>query len=207
MPISIAQWQSTWSKLQLQAPDARLFDSVVQHYSQAHRCYHTLCHLEECFAKLEELRSEAVHAAEIELALWFHDAVYEVRRQDNEERSAEWACACLRQAGAADDVVQRVHALIMATRHHRPAADVDAQILLDVDLSILAAPAERFHEYERQIRAEYRHVPLPLFIHKREKLLEAFLSRARIFNTDTFFERYEQQARNNIVHALGRLGA
>ena len=201
MPISIEQWQSTWNKLGLRAPEA-LFDAVMQAYSEPHRHYHTLRHLEECFSRLEELRPEAVHLGEIELALWFHDAIYDTRRHDNEEKSAGWACSCLEQAGAPEEITRRVRSLILATQRHEAATDADANFLLDVDLSILAAPPERFREYERQIRDEYRHVPLPLFRQKRKEVLEGFLNRPRIFNTGAFFERYESQARSNIESVL-----
>lgn len=205
MPISFEQWQSTWNKLGLRAPEAQVFDSIMQAYSEPHRHYHTVRHLEECFAKLEELQAEAVHIGEIELALWFHDAIYNVKRHDNEEKSAAWAVSCLRQANAPDEVIQHVHSLILATRHHGPTTDGDASVLLDVDLSILGAPPERFQEYEQQIRDEYRHVPLPLFAYKRKMVLEAFLKRPRIFDSSVFLDRYELQARNNIGNALLRL--
>lgn len=203
MSMSLERWQSTWSKLRLEAPQPQVFDAIIQHYSEPHRHYHTARHLEECFAKLEELRAEAQHLGEIELALWFHDAVYAVSLHDNEEQSAKWAYACLQAVNAPIEMMERVYSLVMATRHHAPPSNIDAKILVDVDLSILAAPCSRFQEYEQQIRNEYRHVPSLQFKQKRKRVLESFLNRARIFNTDTFFERYELQARNNIVQAIG----
>ncbi|ALU91089.1 hypothetical protein Hrubri_3939 [Herbaspirillum rubrisubalbicans M1] len=202
MPLTHEQWQSTWRTLGLPCPDAQWFDAIIEHYSQPHRHYHTLQHLEECFEKWEELRAESHHPGEVELALWFHDLIYDVRRHDNEERSAAQATTCLQEAGATEETARRVHALIMATRQHDAKADVDTTILVDVDLSILAAPAARFQEYERQIRAEYQYVPQPLFKQERKKILQAFLHRPRIFNTDRFFQRYEQAARENIEQAL-----
>ena len=202
MTITAERWESTWNKLGLVCPDPRLFDSVIENYSQPHRHYHTVEHLEECFAKWEELRAQSRHPGEVELALWFHDIIYDVMRHDNEEKSAEWAHRCLRGAGASEELAQRVHTLIMATRRHETRDDVDATILVDVDLSILAAPPDRFREYERQIRAEYAYVPQPLFTQERSKILRGFLNRPRIFNTATFFERYEAKARSNLEDTL-----
>lgn len=202
MPLSIERWQATWIKLGLDAPAEAWFHSLMRAYSEPHRHYHTLRHLEECFSKLQELQAEALHMGEIELALWFHDAIYNVKRHDNEEKSAEWAGDCLRQANAPDETIQRVRTLILATRHHQPDTGIDAGVLSDADLSILAASPERFREYEQQIRDEYCHVPLSQFICKRRKVLLGFLNRPRIFNTGAFFERYELQARNNIKNAL-----
>jgi predicted metal-dependent HD superfamily phosphohydrolase len=78
---------------------------------------------------------------------------------------------------------------------------------VDVDLSILGSPLVRYEEYERQIRAEYSHVPPKIFESKRAGILQGFLDRPRIFNTQVFFERYEQPARVNLARAIARLRA
>jgi predicted metal-dependent HD superfamily phosphohydrolase len=133
----------------------------------------------------------------VELALWFHDAIYDTHRSDNEERSADWAKSSVRNV--------RVHALVMATRHEAVPHDIDAQVLVDVDLWILSAPEERFDEYEAQIRQEYGWVPGPIYRHKRKAILESFVARAAIYNTSRFIERYEAQARANLARSLARL--
>jgi predicted metal-dependent HD superfamily phosphohydrolase len=133
----------------------------------------------------------------VELALWFHDAIYDTHRSDNEERSADWAKASVGNA--------RVHALVMATRHEAVPHDIDAQVLVDVDLWILGAPEERFDEYESQVRQEYGWVPGPIYRRKRKAILESFLARAAIYNTARFIERYEPQARVNLARSLARL--
>ncbi|MGC4245009.1 MAG: hypothetical protein QM686_23190 [Herbaspirillum sp.] len=202
MTLTTQRWDLTWKKLGLVCPDTHLFDSVLSHYREPHRHYHTLQHLHECFAKWEELRTESSHPGEVELALWFHDVIYDVKRHDNEEKSADWARRCLLDAGASEEIAQRVHALVMATRHHQPSVEDDASLLVDVDLSILAAPPDRFEEYERQIRAEYDYVPLALFMQERKKILQGFLNRPRIYRTKTFFELYEATARKNLERAI-----
>jgi predicted metal-dependent HD superfamily phosphohydrolase len=93
----------------------------------------------------------------------------------------------------------------MATRHEAVPADVDAQVLVDVDLSILGAEPARFDQYEAQVREEYGWVPGPIYRHKRKAILESFLTRAAIYNTSRFVERYERQARANLARALARL--
>ncbi|MCI0349539.1 MAG: hypothetical protein L0Z53_08965, partial [Acidobacteriales bacterium] len=69
------QWQEMWKGLGVAAADAALFQELLGRYSETHRSYHTLQHLEECFAALEQARALAEHPCEVELALWFHDAV------------------------------------------------------------------------------------------------------------------------------------
>jgi predicted metal-dependent HD superfamily phosphohydrolase len=91
----------------------------------------------------------------------------------------------------------------MATRHHAVPSGIDARILVDADLAILAAPWDRFHEYEQQIRTEYAHVSSPYFAARRKEILEQFLRRDRIFATSAFHDRYEQAARRNLRQAIG----
>jgi len=83
---SIHQWRSTWSGfgIELTRSLTAHFDDLIRRYSEPHRKYHTCQHLDECFEKLEELRSEAAHPHEVEIALWFHDAIYEKQSSQNE---------------------------------------------------------------------------------------------------------------------------
>jgi len=136
-------------------PGEQLFAEVMRRYAEPHRSYHTTRHLDECFAKLDEARQHADRLYEIELALWFHDAVYDVRGSDNEERSASWAQAVVLAAGLDTSVEGRVRDLILATRHDVSPPAGDAALLVDVDLAILGSPVERFDEYEHQVRQEY----------------------------------------------------
>lgn len=200
------RWDATWKALGLAAPEGARAD-VWRRYCEPQRHYHTLVHLQECFERFDELRGQANHAAEIELALWFHDAVYDVRRHDNEERSAELAREVLLGAGLDAAAAQRVCELIMATRHAAAPAGLDAQILVDVDLSILAAAPVRFHEYELQIRKEYAHVPDALFAQKRMEILQGFLDRDAIYTTAAFQAKYEAAARDNLRDAMERIAA
>ena len=111
----------------------------------------------------------------------------------------------MRRANVDEEAVARVHSLILATRHQVVPSGIDAEILVDVDLSILAAPEPRFDEYERQIREEYKHVPQALFSLKRKQILEEFLARPRIYLSPLFFERHEERARLNIMRSLRHL--
>ena len=169
---------------------AGLLEELLARYREPHRHYHTLRHLEECFEKLDELRDLAAHPEEVALAIWFHDAIYDPGRDDNEARSAAWA---RRTVG------EPIAELVMATRHDAVPAKVDAQVLVDVDLAILGAPPRRFEEYERQVREEYCWVPAPDYDLQRRQILDTFLARPTIYNTRRFIERYEAQARRNLA--------
>lgn len=194
-----------WKALGAATCDEALYHELIARYSEPHRKYHTTRHLDDCFARLLEVEARAIHRQEIELALWFHDAIYDTRRKDNEEKSAEWARSAALRLGLPNAAAERVHALIMATRHNATPDDPDARLLVDIDLSILGAGAERFDEYERQIREEYAWVREFLFRSERRKILKSFIARPRIFNTGHFFRTHEAQARANIERSLRQL--
>lgn len=206
MPTPI-QWQNAWQTIGVHKPKIpfEVYHDVVTQYAEPHRHYHTLQHLDECIAQFAELKHLAMHPGEIELALWFHDAIYDPHRNDNEELSADWAKSSILSAGLDSAVAVRIHDLIMATQHRTTPQDSETQIMLDADLSILGASPQRFQEYEIQIRQEYAFVPETIFRTKRAEILERFMSQSTIFNTSIFIERYEHIARLNLKHALESL--
>lgn len=207
MSVSLESWRQTWRELGAAAPDEGLYDQLITCWNEEHRRYHTLQHLGECLAHFATVRDQAQRPAEIELALWFHDAFYEPRRDDNELLSAQWARSSVLQAGLPVDVADRVHALVMATCHDATPEDADAQLLVDVDLSILGAEPARFDEFDEQIRAEYAHVPDEAYRQGRSRVLISFLARPRLYSTEHFHEALERRAKDNLRRALARLSS
>jgi len=197
-----ARWAALWQRLGLPEPEG-LCGALLDAYSEAQRHYHTLQHLGECLALAETFRAEAERFDEIELALWFHDAVYDVRAHDNEARSAHWAVTALRAAGLDEQACGRIHDLVMATSHSALPGTRDGALLTDIDLSILGAPEARFAEYEQQIRAEYAWVAPDIYAARRRAVLQAFLEREPIYATPALRRRFEEQARRNLSHAIG----
>lgn len=203
MDILHASWQRAWPGIGAAGEGGGLFERLKAAYAEPQRHYHTLQHLRECLAAFDTARELAEHPYEVELALWFHDAIYEVKRHDNEQRSADWARETLLEAGAPAEAAQRVHALVMATRHTAAPKGQDEKLLVDIDLSILGAERARFDEYERQIRREYAFVPGFLFRRKRREILRGFLARKAIYSTPHFNAALEARARANLQRATG----
>lgn len=197
-----SSWHRAWQGLSASGTGHSVRDAVVARYSEPHRKYHTIQHLEECLHTFELIRHTADHPFEAELAIWFHDAIYDLRAQDNEARSAVWAQSELQRAGVAAESASRVHELILVTKHDRLPASVDEGVLIDVDLSILGATPERFNEYERQIRQEYSYVPDLLFRRKRRSILQSFLQRPEIYSTPRLHQELETRARVNLASAI-----
>ncbi|VWX62741.1 Predicted metal-dependent phosphohydrolase, HD superfamily [Burkholderiales bacterium 8X] len=197
-----ANWLGAWHALGVDSPDDGLFDALCAAYSEPHRAYHTLQHLGECLDHLSREAAAAERPAEVALALWFHDAFYDVHRGDNEQRSADWAAQAMIDAGVAREQAARVHRLVMATCHDVLPEGADAELLIDIDLAILGADTARFAEYERQIRHEYAHIAPDIFEPRRQGILGRFLARAPLYRTAPMRERLEAQARRNLATAI-----
>jgi predicted metal-dependent HD superfamily phosphohydrolase len=132
--------------------------------------------------------------------------VYDPKRSDNEQASADRARDALLDGRVEAAVAERVHALVMATRHAAVPSDSDQQLLVDIDLAILGAPPLRFDQYEAQVRAEYQWVPGFIFRRERRKILQQFVDRTRVYQTAPFFEQFESQARTNLQRSIRQLG-
>jgi predicted metal-dependent HD superfamily phosphohydrolase len=205
MELSLTNWHSMWEELGVSNSNDDLFHRLIRCYSESHRRYHTARHLEECFAHLEIVRSLAERVGEVELALWFHDAIYDTHNSDNEERSAAWASESALAAGLSSEQASRINDLVMATRHSAAPVGTDAKLLVDIDLGILGAETDRFEEYELQVREEYGWVPELLYRSGRRKILIEFADRESIYSTEYFRAAYEVRARENIARSLSRL--
>jgi predicted metal-dependent HD superfamily phosphohydrolase len=199
------RWQALWTSAALSGDPCPWYERLVALYSEKHRHYHTLQHISECLGEFDAAISQAHDPVAVELAIWFHDAIYKPRAADNEERSAALAKECLTAAAAALALIAAVGGLVLDTKAHVTSGHPDSPLLIDIDLSILGQPEARFDEYERQVRAEYSWVPQIIFRPKRVAILRGFLDRPRIYATDLFFDKYEQAARANLERSLAKL--
>jgi predicted metal-dependent HD superfamily phosphohydrolase len=156
-------------------------------------------------ATLDEFNHLAAYPAEVECALWFHDAIYEPMSNSNEERSANWAAEFGGRVGVPSESVARIRAHIMATRHVALPVDDDSRLVVDIDLAILGADPSRYDEFDRDVRREYRWVPGIVYRSKRAAILQSFLDRPRIYHAQLAYERFEHNARANLSGAIRTL--
>lgn len=188
-------------------------DALLTAYAAPDRGYHDVEHLGEVLDRLDELHValpslglEAVRL-EVELAAWFHDAVYD-DAPDPEGRSAAWAAEALAGVVAAGDQVDvtEVVRLVLLTRAHDPGpGDAAGAALCDADLAILAAPTTRYNAYVRGVRQEYAAVPDDLFARGRAEVLRGLLERPTLFTTAYARSRWEPAARENAGRELAAL--
>jgi len=201
------RWNRLLRRFGASAPADETFDELLAAYGDRQRHYHTFAHILDCLEVLDRFEHLAIQPHEIEAAIWFHDAVYDTHRGDNEEASADWAAATLRSYGAPTDAVERVRRIILATCHEGEPQTSDEALALDIDLSILGRDKAEFDKYQEQIRREFEWVPADAFRSARIKVLRSFLDRERIFRTNEMRTRYEDGARKNLETALEELVA
>jgi len=184
---------------------------LVGVYTGADRHYHDLRHIKVMLALAQKHAGEINDREVVEAAIWFHDAVYDTRKADNEAESAKLAAQLL--AGAVEqDRLELVASMIRASADHRVpeatmdgAAAKDCALFLDVDLAILGSAPAEFEGYERDVRAEYDWVPEEAWIAGRAKVLSSFLARPFVYGTPQFRKSHEATARANLVRSLAKL--
>lgn len=203
------RWIRWWKHVGATGGDGRaVFETIVAHYTEPYRAYHTLEHLEHCFEEFDRVKHLAYHVLTLELAIWLHDVIYDPTARNNEEQSAELALRLCRQAKLGDNFGKLVANLIRLTKHTGASAvSKNGRLLLDIDLAILGQPPKRFWEYERQIRIEYAWVPEDEYRQRRAEVLRSFLKPRPIYRTWSFQERYEAQARANLEASIAVLEA
>ena len=187
-----------------------LADGLRLRYGEAHRHYHDMSHIDAMLAGFAAVRESLENPGAVELAVWYHDAVYDPHAGDNEAESAELLKAEL--TGRIDDAtLRRAEGMIRATFGHRLPEDLDSgersdcAAFLDLDLAILGADETAFDAYDDNIRKEYDFVPDDLYRPARRAVLEGFLGRPRLYFTEPASRQLELPARTNLQRAIDRL--
>ena len=186
------------------------FAELVAAYGQPQRHYHTLSHISALLTGMENCRALLNDVEAVELAIWFHDAIYDPQANDNEERSASLARNILKER-LIPQQLERVCALILATKKHEidsvtaKLAASDAAYFLDLDLQILGAESEYYDDYEAAVRREYHYLPDSVWREGRSAVLQRFLARPRLYFSDFFADKLEKRARENLAHSLEKL--
>lgn len=177
-------------------------EPLLTRWREPHRRYHGEDHLRFLLARLDELAGSAADPVAVELAGWFHDAVYDPRGADNEERSAQLAETDLPDSARRAEVAR----LVRLTAGHRPApGDTNGATLCDADLAILAGAPEAYAAYAAAVRDEYGHLDDAVFAAGRGEVLRQLLTRPRLFHTAYGAEHWEETARFNLTTELGLL--
>jgi len=201
-----------WAALAGDSPTARTeWAAVVEAWSEPHRRYHGLAHLAAVLGLVGELAATLTDPAPdpdaVRLAAWYHDVVYDPRRDDNEQVSAERARAGLRglvDAGRVEEVAR----LVLLTAGHDPGpGDANGAVLCDADLAVLAGPPEAYAGYASAVREEYGHLPDEVFVPGRIAVLEHLLALPALYRLPAVAREWTPRARANMTAELTLLRA
>lgn len=176
-------------------------------YQEPHRRYHTLVHIEDCLSRLAATPGLDDHERDLLVqAIWWHDAVYDPLRPDNEARSADLAREALAGAKAPEADIAEIERLILLTKGHTvEAGDRLGALMVSIDLSILGAEPAAYAAYARAIREEYAAVPDEIYRAGRARVLESFLAAPVLFPDPAFATALDAQARRNLAAEIAEL--
>ncbi len=201
--------KNAWKKLCLTiSTDLELIDSlgleIEKQYSLKIRHYHNLKHIENMLLQADSIQNEIKNWEAFVFSIWYHDIVYKPTRKDNEAKSAVLAKMRLKQLNIDEKTLKIIQKLIISTKTHEVdlAENNDNAFLLDIDLSILGSNWNTYEKYIKNIRKEYAIYPNFMYRKGRKKVLQHFLERETLYFTEIFQNKYEKQARKNLIKEI-----
>jgi len=195
----LARWNATLPRQQ------ELGENLITRYSEPHRHHHTTKHLLHVLTMIDQLADDH-DVFLVQLAAWFHDAVYAIPpgQISNEEASARLALRELSRVGLEQEDLNQVARLVRLTETHLPGPrDPEGELLCDADLAILASQPADYADYVAAVREEYTQVPEEQFLAGRLAVLTE-LSDREIFRT-TKGRQLSDAARANLSAELNVL--
>ena len=201
-----SNWSDLMKSVNAKGDTRAVYDLLKTNYSEPHRDYLNLIHIGNSLNEFEKIKSMLNDPNAVELAIWMHDAIYRTDIiQDNEQLTGNLSSIELTNLSVHNALIKSVDDLILATKHEDQVTDKDTQFMLDIDLAILGAPKNDFDEYEQNIRFEYSQYSDEDYKKGRIEVLNQFLKRKTIFQTEFFKDKYENEARNNLKRSLEML--
>lgn len=183
----------------------QLWFEIEKNYSSKERYYHNLQHIQNMYSELELCKHLISDWDTILFSLFYHDIIYISTAKDNEEQSAEIAIKNLNLIDYPQLKIDNCKKQILATKTHLMSTDNDINLFTDVDLSILGSDWNNYLVYSKQVRKEYSVYPDSLYNPGRKKVLKHFLEMDFIFKTNFFRDKYEIQAKENLLKELDEL--
>lgn len=208
-----------WRPLEpLHKPGA--WEALDAGYGGPGRGYHSWSHISDLLEALEGAAEFVTRRDLVTAAIFWHDAVYTtcdargLRRADIDNvRDSAMLFRSYSLFNAADEAA--VFEMIMATADHLEAKasrefyagfSGDLDLFLDLDLSTLATPWERFAENYRAVRFEFDWVPEAEFNAGQGAFLASLLNNEnKLFRRPELIRRWRTPALANIARCLRAL--
>ncbi len=175
-----------------------LWNAIDKKHRNKKRYYHNLSHLEHLYQNLLQAKDQIVDWDMVLFTLFYHDYIYNVLKQDNEEQSAIKALEILNALDIDKNRIDVCYEIILATKGHNTSKNSDVNYFTDADLAILGSDWKNYETYYKNVRKEYKYYPDFMYNKGRIKVLRHFIDMPRIFKTDYFHEQFETQAKENL---------
>lgn len=187
----------------------KLWNEIVECYTEPKRYYHNLNHIGSLFELFERFMPHINQPAITGFSIFYHDIVYDTFRHDNEEKSAAKAREQLQQLNINRSLLHAIELFILATKTHDipngfPFKN-DLSFFLDFDLSILGVKWEDYFMYSYNIRKEFNQYPDTAYKEGRRQALERIANKPFLFLTPQLQQLFEETARQNINKELSLL--
>ena len=143
-----------------------------------HRFYHNINHLLSIIKAIEknvwfkELQVKEKHI--LLIAAFFHDAIYEVKRKDNEDQSIKLFKLCLKP-NTPKELVDSVIRLIETTKHRKRPIDKLERIFWDADNAGFIGSYYNFEKIDNLLKKEYSFLSKEQWTKGRIEFLESNL--------------------------------
>lgn len=180
---------------------SKIADSLLSFYAESERFYHTFHHIEFCLGLLDQVKGQSADADSIELAIWFHDAVYNFPLVENEKLSAEYFME-VSEGYLSKEQRQKIYGLVIVTDHKTKPTDTDQKILVDIDLSSFGLPWQRFIDDGENVRRELSYLNEDDFYRQQIGFMKQLTAAENFYKTPWFQDQFEATARANIGEYL-----
>lgn len=180
----------------------KLWEDLVNHYTEKHRHYHNLRHIADMIENLLHIKNEIKDFETIMLATFYHDVIYNPTAKDNEEKSAKFMQKELSNISFPKEKINRCYNQIIATKKHELSVNSDTNFLIDSDLAILGQEEKKYTDYTKKIRNEYFVFSDIQYKKGRISVIKHFLLQKNIYKTTFFQNRLEEKARLNLKNEL-----
>jgi predicted metal-dependent HD superfamily phosphohydrolase len=196
------RWKCLCERVQITDEQAieSLWKDLKDHYDEPQRAYHTLTHIYDLLTKRDELERKINDIVSVDLAIFYHDIIYDPKSATNEEDSAVHFERVMTPY-LPKFMINKVNEYIMATKAHSvlESDDFDLQVFIDMDMSILGHAWSDYYAYAAKVRTEYQHVPIEAYCRQRAAFLRHFIETVPyIYASREYRSMYEDSARDNI---------
>jgi len=201
------RWEDTFSRFKKWfdlEPDVNftniIFENRIVPEYTINRYYHTLDHLESMISGFKEYRHSFGigyrDMTTVELAIWFHDLIYDPKSIENEKKSAEHLVAFAQALNLPNEIVEELYFLVMVTTHKGIPQTKNEDAICDLDLIELSS--SKYVENAKNVRKEYSFLTNEEWKKGRLDFLNSMLEKKSIFHTDIFKDTLEVPARQNM---------